>query len=250
MSYSQQSGKAKNSQGLMPEQRSYFSGQAPRLFGEAEGFARQAASDPGGLGFLNIIDNSLLPTGKYGLPTAATEGVYQLGRDLFTQASGSRAQRGFNTSANLEGVLGDAVRMASGQLIPMSTQVALERAKMAPQLQQARFGYQMTPMQTLQQLLSGSGQGQSSSSGFGFNAGELVKPAAAALTASDRRLKSNIIRIGTHPLNIGWYEYTIDGHREQGVMADEVLQVKPEAVVTRSDGYLMVNYGLIGKLCR
>jgi hypothetical protein len=64
-------------------------------------------------------------------------------------------------------------------------------------------------------------------------------------TGSDRRLKSNIVRVGTHPLGIGVYEYDIAGQRQRGVMADEVETVLPEAVVTRSDGYKMVNYGLL-----
>jgi len=65
-------------------------------------------------------------------------------------------------------------------------------------------------------------------------------------TFSDRRLKSNIERIGTHKLGIGFYEYDIFGERQQGVMADEVEKVMPEAVLTHSSGYKMVNYGLLG----
>lgn len=64
-----------------------------------------------------------------------------------------------------------------------------------------------------------------------------------AMIISDIRLKSNIKRIGTHPLGIGWYEYDIDGRREQGVMAQEAILVKPEAVLQRPDGYYMVDYG-------
>ena len=67
----------------------------------------------------------------------------------------------------------------------------------------------------------------------------------AGLFTSDRRLKSNIVRVGTHPLGIGVYEYDIAGERQRGVMADEVETVLPEAVVTRHDGYKMVNYGML-----
>jgi len=67
----------------------------------------------------------------------------------------------------------------------------------------------------------------------------------ASLFKSDRRLKSNIVRIGTHPLGIGVYEYDIGGERQRGVMADEVETVLPVAVLTRPDGYKMVNYGLL-----
>jgi len=64
---------------------------------------------------------------------------------------------------------------------------------------------------------------------------------------SDRRLKSNIVQIGTHKLGIGLYEYDIGGRRERGVMADEVLAVMPEAVSMRHDGYFCVNYHMIGR---
>lgn len=68
---------------------------------------------------------------------------------------------------------------------------------------------------------------------------------AVGMAASDIRLKSNIERVGTHPLGVGVYEYDIDGHRERGVMAQEVLQVKPEAVTMRDDGFYMVDYGAL-----
>jgi hypothetical protein len=62
-------------------------------------------------------------------------------------------------------------------------------------------------------------------------------------TFSDRRLKSNIVRLGTHPIGIGIYEYDIFGGRQIGVMAQELLEVMPDAVHQHSSGYLMVDYG-------
>jgi hypothetical protein len=76
-----------------------------------------------------------------------------------------------------------------------------------------------------------------------FGLGSSLIGAGAML--SDRRLKSNIVRIGTHPLGIGVYEYDIGGERQRGVMADEVEGVRPDAVITRPDGYKMVNYGML-----
>jgi hypothetical protein len=83
-----------------------------------------------------------------------------------------------------------------------------------------------------------------------YNAGmgglyDLAGTIGARLYGSDRRLKSNIVRVGTHPLGIGIYEYDIRGERQRGVMADEVLTVMPEAVLTGDDGYMMVNYGML-----
>lgn len=65
------------------------------------------------------------------------------------------------------------------------------------------------------------------------------------MAASDRRLKRNIKRIGAHPLGIGWYSftYTDTGMSAEGVMADEVLTVRPDAVFQGPNGYLMVDYG-------
>lgn len=64
---------------------------------------------------------------------------------------------------------------------------------------------------------------------------------------SDRKLKSNIQRIGTHPkLGIGIYEYDIFGNHEYGVMADEVEKVMPKAVTRHPKyGYQMVYYGML-----
>ena len=75
------------------------------------------------------------------------------------------------------------------------------------------------------------------------NAG-MAAIAAALIAASDRRLKRNIRRIGTK-FGLPWYRFTyIWGQDAEGVMADEVLQVKPEAVLNMN-GYLAVNYAML-----
>lgn len=87
----------------------------------------------------------------------------------------------------------------------------------------------------------GGGFGAMGGGGGGGNAwGDLNR-----VDLSDRRLKANIVRVGTHPLGIGIYEYDLGGKRERGVMADEVARVKPEAVVRGDDGYARVNYGML-----
>lgn len=73
--------------------------------------------------------------------------------------------------------------------------------------------------------------------------GNMGLSAAMLYKNSDRRLKSNIVRIGDHPLGIGIYAYDIDGRRDVGVMADEVLTVRPEAVMTMPNGFMAVDYG-------
>ena len=64
---------------------------------------------------------------------------------------------------------------------------------------------------------------------------------------SDRRLKKNIKRIGTHALGIGLYTWDyIWGQPFSGVMADEVEKVMPEAVGTHPSGFKWVNYKMLG----
>jgi hypothetical protein len=62
---------------------------------------------------------------------------------------------------------------------------------------------------------------------------------------SDVRLKSNIVKIGSHPKGFGIYEYDIFGRRERGVMAQEVEKIIPEAVLEHPSGFKMVNYGAL-----
>ena len=73
---------------------------------------------------------------------------------------------------------------------------------------------------------------------------DLAGAGMQAYAMSDRRLKSNIRRIGKLG-QFALYAYRIFGRDEVGVMADEVLAVKPEAVAVHPSGYLMVNYGAL-----
>jgi len=66
------------------------------------------------------------------------------------------------------------------------------------------------------------------------------------LAASDRRLKSDIVRIGTTAHDLPYYEYTIFGKRQRGVMADEAKKVMPDAVIRHPSGYDIVNYTMLG----
>jgi hypothetical protein len=123
------------------------------------------------------------------------------------------------------------------------------------QIQLPQFqGYQGTSVAPAPTFAGAQAQGQADMQRYGIqqagnNAttqGLFSALGSAAMLApkfSDRRLKSNIVQVGTHPLGIGIYEYDIFGNRERGVMADEVAKVMPEAIVPHESGYMMVNYG-------
>jgi hypothetical protein len=75
----------------------------------------------------------------------------------------------------------------------------------------------------------------------------------AGALMSDIRSKENIVKIGVASNGLPVYEYEYKpewkdeaGHGKfVGYMAHEVEKVMPQAVITRPDGYKMVNYGVI-----
>lgn len=72
----------------------------------------------------------------------------------------------------------------------------------------------------------------------------------AALIAafSDRRLKTDITRVGTLPNGLPTYSfrYLWDERPRLGVMSDDVRVYMPSAVIVHESGYDMVDYGAIG----
>ena len=126
------------------------------------------------------------------------------------------------------------------------------------------------PMQRLlqgQQLLAGMPTGQISGgtqgspyqpqsyqkpSGFSQALGALGS-AASIYMASDVELKENIKKVGELEPGVGWYTWDwnetgkaigVESEPTEGVLAQEVLEVKPDAVMVK-DGYYAVDYGRI-----
>jgi hypothetical protein len=76
----------------------------------------------------------------------------------------------------------------------------------------------------------------------------LMSLGGAAITKySDRRLKTNIKKIGEMANGLALYAYDyIWGEHDIGVMADEVEKVMPKAVTTMPNGFKAVNYSMLG----
>jgi hypothetical protein len=64
---------------------------------------------------------------------------------------------------------------------------------------------------------------------------------------SDRRLKRDITRLGVSPsgLPIYAFQYVWGGPRYIGVMAQDLLKLRPDAVILDESGYFKVDYSLI-----
>ncbi len=65
---------------------------------------------------------------------------------------------------------------------------------------------------------------------------------------SDIRLKHDLQLVGTTVYGLPVYDFEYNGQRGtyEGVMAQDVLKVKPEAVTTGADGFYRVNYNMLG----
>jgi hypothetical protein len=80
------------------------------------------------------------------------------------------------------------------------------------------------------------------------NANEIAKCAMTSCLVSDGRLKRDITQVGEFANGIGLYRYRYlwSDIEYVGVLAQEILTRIPEAVVRGADGYLRVNYSLLG----
>ena len=65
---------------------------------------------------------------------------------------------------------------------------------------------------------------------------------------SDVRLKRDIREVGASPNGLTLYSFRYNWSEEMfvGVMAQEVLELRPEAVITREDGFYAVDYDMLG----
>jgi hypothetical protein len=164
-----------------------------------------------------------------------------------------------------QGMLGNQINMLN-QLSQQGQ--STQQAALSRQFQGAQQ-LANEPMQRLQQgqaLLAGSPMG-GISGGTGTSAyqrGTYQKPSSfsqalgaagtiAGIVSSDAELKTNIKKIGEVEPNIGWYtwdwndkamELGAESEPTEGVLAQEVLEVKPDAVVVK-DGYYAVDYAKV-----
>jgi len=166
-----------------------------------------------------------------------------------------------------QGMLGNQINLLNqlGQQGQATQQAALSRQFGAAQ-QLAQEPLQR--LQVGQALLAGSPMG-GISGGTGTSAYQrgsyqdpstFSKAAGAAGTIgtligmfSDSELKTNITKVTDIEPNIGWYtwdwndkakELGIDSEPTEGVLAQEVLEVKPDAVIVK-DGYYAVDYAKV-----
>jgi hypothetical protein len=81
-----------------------------------------------------------------------------------------------------------------------------------------------------------------------INCGGTITAGSDVVVSSDLRLKSNLNIIDS-PLDkiqkIRGYTYTMDGQRKSGLIAQELIQILPEAVCTKDNGMYAVSYNSV-----
>jgi len=201
---------------------------------------------------------------------AAMNGIMDIGA---ATAKASAANTGRNQAIDRSYArMGDVLNTYSGMAssAPTFYQTATQAGnsaagnQMAPGagLMGAMSGAANTTMQDRQMAMQGLGNvlnAQASyanavagqDSGLG-GIGAIMGGAASMYTAfSDRRLKKEVELVGQDEgtgLNLYEYQYKDDPQQRRyvGVMADEVQERFPDAVSADGEGYLMVNYALLG----
>lgn len=97
-------------------------------------------------------------------------------------------------------------------------------------------------------LIANTGQ-RSVSTGGGPSTFGAIGSAVGGLASifSDRRLKENIYKVDELPDGLGVYQFNYKGspERYEGVMADEVANLRPWALGPEIDGYATVDYGAL-----
>ncbi|THD66226.1 MAG: tail fiber domain-containing protein [Bradyrhizobium sp.] len=124
----------------------------------------------------------------------------------------------------------------------------------SPKIDQAIDGLDENKRKTLTRLVTGSAFVAPVVASFAMDGLSISKAVAqangtgSALPPSDRRLKTDISRVGSLPSGLNLYRFRYVGHTVDyvGVMAQEAMEVAPQAVVTGAHGFLLVDYAALG----
>ena len=227
--------------------------QAQQAFEQQRGAQQGLASLQAGLGGQQAQIGQAL--GGLGQQQASLGGQFgQIGGGL--AGLGQQSQQQLGTQINTMNQLGQQGQAT--QQAGLSRQFAGAQQLAAEPMQRLMQGQQLLAGMPTGQI-SGGTQGQSyqpqsyqKPSGFSQALGALGS-AASIYAASDVELKENIKKVGELQPGVGWYTWDwndagkaigAESEPAEGVLAQEVLEVKPDAVMVK-DGYYAVDYGKI-----
>lgn len=204
-----------------------------RLFGSGR-LGLRLAGESQGLG----AGSGMVSPDALGLGRAQQQTLAQLAAGSRQQAFGEQAQLGSMAAQALQSGMG--ISGLEQSLMGMGLNAEQARAAAALGAMQAELAPYSTKAQMEQK------QQEATAGFFGDLAGAAGTGYATYLQYSDVNLKNNINHVDTLPNGIKLYTWDwIDKEMTDptyGVIAQEVAEVIPEAVIEHPDGYLMVNY--------
>ena len=250
--------------------RDIFRTQSALLQPEFEQQRQQLQSDLFGRGRLGLqlagetagAGTGMVQPDAYGLGLAQSRALAELSSSARTQAQGEQAQAfeqalgGYTTNlatrqqqlsnllGGLQTGLGTAGTVTEFEQNLVNQGLSIEQARSAAQASSAQGGAALAQA------------GTKASSGM---FGDLLSGAAQAAAAyygakgSDKKLKTNIKKVGQLPSGLPTYtwdwkeefKHLVGNQPTLGVIAQEAMELFPEAVSMHADGYLQVDYSRI-----
>jgi hypothetical protein len=198
-----------------------------------EGLVNQAAQGLGTLGTQQMQNN----IANYGMLTSAGGFEQQQGQnDINAQIA--KFQQAFQYPQQQLGMMESALGMT-----PYDTGTSGTSASTSTTTQSNPMAAALGGMQTLGGLFSAPAGGTSAMTGL-----------MGMLGGSDRRLKTDIVKIGKHPTGIDMYAYRYKGDPKHypkvvGPMAEDVKKIAPHAVrQVTSKGHMAVHMDMLNAL--
>lgn len=246
-----------------------FPSSNPALAGSIDAAIRpitQSYTDPGGV--MSQIRDSATVSGQYGGSRQGIAEGIAAGRyadaigDVSSKLANENYQKGLDTFSR---TLAFAPQALQTGLMPSQilSGIGAQKEYTAQELENYLANQRMwelnapwTPLQNYASIVFGganpttvSTADQSSSTDPMQIIGTLGS-LAALFMMSDSRLKQDIVLLGKDMVTgFNIYEFAYLGSPEvryRGVMAQEVKEVRPDAVITDSDGFMAVNYATLG----
>jgi len=198
------------------------------LFGSGR-LGLRLAGESAGLG----AGSGMVQPDALGLGRAQQQTLAQLAAGSRQQAFGEQQQLGNMAAQALQSGMGISGLEQSLMGMGLNAEQARAAAALgAGQMELSPYATQADMQQRQQEATAGF---------FGAAA----KAAAPFIASSDIRLKENVTQVDTLPNGIKLYTWEWKEERNEptfGVIAQEVADVVPEAVMIGEDGYLRVNY--------
>ncbi len=213
-----------------------------RLGGDPNRLAAQAAQIANSQALARVGATNNAREAARGQLMGLRTGVANFGRNMPNtagQAFGLATQAGSSATANQGAAANAALPYAQFQAGGYGTQLGAGSLGV-----QSALGYGGLLSRDYATAANNSG----GTMGALLGLGSLGVQAYGAGMFSDRRLKTNIVRVGTLKGGIDIYEFDFiwGGPRQRGVMADEVELVMPSAVSIGPGGYKIVDYSKLG----